>query len=54
MLKGLTWLLALQFAGNLLSTWWQPMLPVGAALCSLVRGRQTSSADPRVAEPAGA
>ena len=54
MLKGLTWLLALQLAGNLLSAWWLPMLPVVAARYNLAPGRQASSAEPRVAEPAGA
>lgn len=35
MLKGLTWLLALQLAGNLLSAWWLPMLP-GAVIGMLL------------------
>jgi putative effector of murein hydrolase LrgA (UPF0299 family) len=35
MLKGLTWLLALQLAGNLLSALWLPMLP-GAVIGMLL------------------
>jgi hypothetical protein len=53
MLKGLTWLLALQLAGNLLSALWLPMRPGIAAPCSLEHRRQASSGETRVAEPTG-
>ena len=54
MLKGLTGLLALQLVGNLLSALCLPMLPVVAARYNLAPGRQASSTETRVAEPAGA